>query len=244
MVHLAGKAGVRPSLSDPTGYFRVNVTGTLRLLEICRELAVKSFILGSSSSVYGDDTPVPFREDSNAAKPISPYAASKRSAELICHTYSHLYEMHIAILRFFTVYGPRQRPDLAIHKFSKLIEKASAIELFGDGSTSRDYTFVSDIVDGVLAAEKWAVTKEAPCCETFNLGGSNPISLSRLVELIEKALGKKAKVDWKERQPGDVERTYADVAKSQSVLGYRPRISIEEGVSLFVQWLRQCQSQQ
>jgi UDP-glucuronate 4-epimerase len=222
----------------------VNALGTVRLLELCREKDTKAFVLGSSSSVYGDDTPVPFKEDYPAVRPISPYAASKRSAELFCSTFAHLYGIRMALLRFFTVFGPRQRPDLAIHKFAKLIQAGSPIELFGDGSTSRDYTFVTDIVSGVLSAEKWALNAPSHSCELFNLGGSHPIALSQLVKILENALDRKAKVNSLGKQPGDVERTYADVSKSKTLLGYEPKVGFEEGVKQFVNWMRSAEYSQ
>jgi UDP-glucuronate 4-epimerase len=237
VIHLAAKAGVRPSLIAPEEYSAVNIQGTVRLLEFARKKSIKNFVFGSSSSVYGDDTSPPFREDSLAVRPISPYAATKRAGELICSTYCHLYGMKIAALRFFTVYGPRQRPDLAIHKFTQQISRGETLVLFGDGSTSRDYTFVSDIVKGVLSAASWVQKTAKPGeMEIFNLGGSKTTSLINLVQMIEKELGMQAKIDWQPRQPGDVEITFADVSKSGKILEYKPDFPIEIGIQKFVEW--------
>ncbi|NBX70114.1 MAG: NAD-dependent epimerase/dehydratase family protein [Proteobacteria bacterium] len=238
VIHLAGKAGVRPSLEDPDGYFRANVTGTLRVLDLAVARKNLPVIFGSSSSVYGNDSVVPFSENQPAVLPISPYAATKRSAELICATNCHLYGLKIAMLRFFTVFGPRQRPDLAIHKFAKLIEDEKPITLFGNGKTSRDYTYCDDIVRGVLAAESWLRDQPAGTCEIFNLGGSQPVSLLNLVEALELALDKKAKIKWEDKQPGDVERTFADITKAAQKLGYAPQIQLHEGLKSFVSWMR------
>jgi UDP-glucuronate 4-epimerase len=236
VIHLAGKAGVRPSIQDPEGYLKVNVNGTLRLLEICRQKKIQEMVFGSSSSVYGDDTAVPFSEESTAAKPISPYAATKRAAELLCHSYAHLHGMRIAMLRFFTVYGPRQRPDLAIHKFARLIQEGKPIPLFGNGKSSRDYTFCTDIVQGILCALRWVEKATQGACEIFNLGGSSPTSLADLVHLIERAMDKRAEIQWLAKQAGDVERTFADLTKSKRTLGYEPQTPMEEGMKAFVDW--------
>lgn len=237
IVHLAGKPGVRPSIENPEAYDSTNVHGTLHLLEATRAAGIGNFVFGSSSSVYGDTTAVPFREDAVADRPISPYAASKRAGELYCATFAHLYGMKVAALRFFTVYGPRQRPDLAIHKFSRLIFEGKKVPFFGDGETSRDYTFVTDIIQGVRAAIDW-VPRQAPgSYEVFNLGGNRTTSLKRLVELLEQNLGKKAVLEKLPRQPGDVERTFADLTKSSKVLGYEPTTSIEEGIERFSKWI-------
>lgn len=237
VIHLAAAAGVRPSIENPLYYEEVNVRGTMNVLEGARGAGVRTFLFASSSSVYGDSPKVPFSESDPVDNPISPYAATKKAGELICYTYHHLYAMNIACLRFFTVYGPRQRPDLAIHKFTRLIDEGRSIPFYGDGTTSRDYTFVNDIVDGVLKALSWAYG-EGRRYDIFNLGGSRPVELRRLVEVIEEAVGKKAQIDRLPLQPGDVSRTYADLAKSGAVLGYAPVTAIEDGVAAFVRWYR------
>lgn len=239
IIHLAAKAGVRPSLFAPEEYVSVNIRGTTRLLEFARTRGISIFVFGSSSSVYGDDTAPPFREDSLCVHPISPYAATKRAGELICSTYAHLYGLKVAALRFFTVYGPRQRPDLAIHKFTRMIHQGECLILFGDGTTSRDYTFVSDIVQGLLSALEWTrSTARHGEMEIFNLGGSRTTSLIDLVRMIEKELGKKAEIRWEMRQPGDVERTFADLSKAKRMLGYSPDFPIQTGIAKFVEWFR------
>lgn len=239
VIHLAAKAGVRPSLEAPEEYMSVNVQGTVRLLEFARERGIGNFVFGSSSSVYGDDTAPPFREESLCVQPISPYAATKRAGELVCSTFCHLYGLKIASLRFFTVYGPRQRPDLAIHKFTRQIHRGQTITLFGDGTTSRDYTFVSDITKGVLSALEWVRKTAKPGeMEIFNLGGSRTTTLLDLVRMIEKELGTEAKINWEPRQPGDVETTFADVSKSKRVLGYSPDFPIHVGIQKFVTWFQ------
>lgn len=232
IVHLAAWAGVRPSLLNPKLYTQVNVNGTLNLLELAKEFDVKQFVFGSSSSVYGINSKIPFSEDDKIFQPISPYAATKAAGELLCHTFSHLYDIRTICLRFFTVYGARQRPDLAIHKFSKLIREEKPIPVFGDGSTRRDYTFVDDIVQGVRAAIDYDKTNY----EIFNLGESQTIELSELIELLEKSLGKKAIIERKEMQPGDVPITFADISKSREVLNYNPQTKIEDGIPKFVEW--------
>lgn len=233
IVHLAAKAGVRPSLDDPAGYSDVNVNGTTVLLEGAKKYAVKKFVFGSSSSVYGNNSKVPFCETDNVDFPISPYGATKKAAELICHSYSHLYNIDVACLRLFTVYGPRQRPDLAIHKFSRLIESGRPIPVYGDGSMRRDFTYIDDIIDGVVRA-----MEHCEDYEIYNLGRSKPIRLDELVSAIEKALGKKAIINRLPMQPGDVKRTWADVGKAQKRLGYKPKTKLPEGLKHFVQWLR------
>jgi UDP-glucuronate 4-epimerase len=233
VIHLAARAGVRPSLEEPALYQRVNVEGTANILEAARNNGVAKLTLASSSSVYGVNAKVPFAENDPVFRPISPYAASKLACEALGHVYHHVYGLDIVMLRFFTVYGPRQRPDLAIHKFAQRIEAGKPIELFGDGSSARDYTYVTDIVDGIMACVRGTFGYEI-----FNLGGSNPTKLSRLVELLESALGKKALVERKPEQPGDVPQTWADVSKSGRLLGYAPKVKIEEGIPLFVDWFR------
>lgn len=237
VIHLAALAGVRPSIQNPLCYEEVNVRGTMHLLEAARVAGVRPFIFASSSSVYGNNPKVPFAEDDRVDHPISPYAATKKAGELICHTYHHLYGMNVACLRFFTVYGPRQRPDLAIHKFTRLILEGKPIQLYGDGTTSRDYTYIDDIIDGVERALSWACADVARY-DIFNLGGSQPVELRRLVEIIEAEAGERALIERLPMQPGDVERTFADLTKSATVLGYQPKTSIEEGVRAFVRWYR------
>ncbi len=234
VIHLAARAGVRPSLEQPALYQRVNVEGTANILEAARLTGVPKLILASSSSVYGVNTKVPFAESDSVFCPISPYAAGKLACEALGHVYHHVYGLDIVMLRFFTVYGPRQRPDLAIHKFARRIQAGQPIELYGDGSSARDYTYITDIIDGIMACVGGTFGYEI-----FNLGGSNPTKLSRLVELLEAALGKKARVERKPNQPGDVPRTWADLAKSGLRLGYAPKVSIEEGIPLFVKWFRE-----
>ena len=237
VVHLAARAGVRPSLADPELYASVNVGGTTTLLEAARTAGLHAFVFAGSSSVYGDAAPVPFREDDAATEPISPYAATKRAAELLCSTFVHLYGMRIISLRFFTAYGPRQRPDLAIHTFTRLIAAGRPVPRFGDGSTERDYTYVDDIVRGVVPAVDWA-RRDGPRFEIVNLGESRTTRLDRLIELIGQALGVTPVVEERPLQPGDVRRTCADIAKAQRLLGYRPTTTVEEGIPRFVEWYR------
>ncbi len=239
VVHLAAKAGVRPSLSDPAEYYDVNVNGTLNILEGMKDLGIKKLVFASSSSVYGNNKTIPFMEDHSVDFPISPYASSKKSGELLCHVFSHLYNMDINCLRFFTVFGPRQRPDLAIHKFTKLISSDQPIPFYGDGSTSRDYTYIDDIVDGVVSA-----TLHLDGYAIINLGGSNPISLQDLVEKIGHLLKKTPKLDRKPMQPGDVELTYGSVAKAKELLNYSPKTGIDKGLKLFVDWYTQNEVQE
>jgi UDP-glucuronate 4-epimerase len=234
IIHLAAKAGVRPSIEKPLLYADVNINGTMVLLEAAKKHKVNKFIFGSSSSVYGNNKKVPFSEDDNVDFPISPYAATKKAGELICHTYHHLYGICITPLRFFTVYGPRQRPDLAIHKFANLIEQGKPIPVYGDGSMMRDFTYIDDIIDGTVAA-----MNKCTGFSIYNLGESRPISVNDLITEIEKALGKKAVKEYLPPQPGDVERTYADVTKAVNELGYKPNTTIQAGLAKFVQWLRQ-----
>jgi UDP-glucuronate 4-epimerase len=235
VLHLAARAGVRPSIEDPVLYTSVNVDGTVRLLEACREAGVRRFVFGSSSSVYGDATPAPFREDAPAVDPISPYAAAKRAGELACRVYTHLHEFRIAALRFFTVYGPRQRPDLAIHRFTRLLADGRPIQQYGNGATERDYTHIDDIVGGVLGAVRWVGSAHA-AFEIFNLGESRTVRLDRLIRLIADALGVRPGVEALPLQPGDVRRTCADITKARDTLGYDPRVTIEEGIPRFVAW--------
>jgi UDP-glucuronate 4-epimerase len=234
VVHLAARAGVRGSLADPLAYEESNVRGTYALLEAARLHGVPRFVFGSSSSVYGINSRVPFSEDDPIAQPISPYAATKVAGEAACHVYSHLYNMSIVCLRFFTVYGARQRPDLAIHKFARLITQGRPIPIFGDGATRRDYTYIDDIISGVAAAMSYDRTR----FEIINLGESQTVELRRLVELIEQALGKRAVIDPQPEQPGDVPVTYANIDKARLLLGYDPQTKIEAGISKFVAWFK------
>ena len=234
VVHLAAKAGVRPSIQQPVYYMDVNVNGTANLLETMRLAGVSRFIFGSSSSIYGNQEKMPFSETDDVSRPISPYAASKHSGELLSYTYHHLYGMDVACLRFFTVYGPRQRPDLAIHKFTQLALAGQPIPLYGDGLTRRDYTFVGDIVQGIsklLDNRDWRY-------EVFNLGCGNPVTLLDMVKAVEQALGKPLEINFLEKQPGDVEQTHADIRKAQAFFGYQPTVSLQEGVRQFVEWFR------
>jgi len=232
VIHLAARAGVRPSISQPALYEAVNCGGTVNLLEAARQAgSVERFVFGSSSSVYGADCEAPFREDDPAARPISPYAATKRTGELLCHVYHHLYGIPVVCLRLFTVYGPRQRPDLAIHKFTRLMTEGAPVPVYGDGTSGRDYTHVSDVVNGILAA------LEAPLdFEIINIGNSRPVELNGLIELIERAMGKKARIERLPPQPGDVPVTCADITKGRRLLGYEPRTPIERGIAEFVEW--------
>ena len=232
IVHLAAWAGVRPSLLNPKLYAQVNVNGTLNLLELAKDFGVKQFVFGSSSSVYGINCKIPFSEEDKVSKPISPYAATKAAGELLCHTFSHLYDIRTVCLRFFTVYGARQRPDLAIHKFSRLISEEKPIPVFGDGTTRRDYTFVEDIIQGVRAA----IDYDRSNYEIFNLGESQTIELNQLIELIEQNIGKKAIIERREMQPGDVPLTFADISKARELLGYDPQTKIEDGIPKFTDW--------
>jgi len=232
VVHLAALAGVRPSLENPRGYYEVNVEGTLNLLEAARKTGVSRFVFGSSSSVYGINEKVPFSESDTINNTISPYAATKSAGEALCRSFSHLYGIRTICLRFFTVYGPRQRPDLAIHKFTKKIFEGEAIPVFGDGGTRRDYTYVDDIIHGVRAAMEYSGSDY----EIFNLGESETLRLSDLIESIENALGKKAVIDRQPEQPGDVPITFADVSKAEKMLGYNPSIKVKEGIPRFVEW--------
>jgi UDP-glucuronate 4-epimerase len=234
ILHLAAMAGVRPSIEQPAYYARVNVEGTTHLLQSAVRHKVAKFLFASSSSVYGNLGRVPFREDDPVAEPISPYAATKRAGELLAYTYWHLYKLPIFCLRFFTVFGPRQRPDLAIHKFTRLISQGKPVPFYGDGTTSRDYTFVSDIVAGIGSA-----LDHCNRFRIYNLGGSDPVTLSTLIEQLEKAIGKQAILDRRPAQLGDVERTFADLTRSRAELGYLPKTSLSQGLEKFVAWFRE-----
>jgi UDP-glucuronate 4-epimerase len=233
VVHLAALAGVRPSIERPAAYARVNVEGTANVLEAAVATECERFVFASSSSVYGNNARIPFHEDDDVSEPISPYAATKRSGELLCHAFWRLYGMPIACLRFFTVFGPRQRPDLAIRKFVRLIESGLSVPMFGDGSSSRDYTFVADIVQGICRALER--TREF---RIYNLGNRTPVSLIELILAIQDAVGKPARIDYLPQQPGDVSRTFADISRAAKELGYHPRTSLTEGLQQFVDWSR------
>jgi UDP-glucuronate 4-epimerase len=234
IVHLAARAGVRPSLTQPLLYTETNINGTVNLLELARKNNVKQFVFGSSSSVYGNNAKVPFSEDDSVRNPISPYAATKAAGELLCHTYSHLHQMRCLCLRFFTVYGPRQRPDLAIHKFAGLISRGQPIPVFGDGTTRRDYTYIDDIITGVRAAIDYDQTNY----EVINLGESRTVELRELIALLEKELDMHATIDRQPLQPGDVQQTFADIDKARRLLNYNPQTQIEAGIRKFVEWFR------
>ncbi|MEN8373821.1 MAG: NAD-dependent epimerase/dehydratase family protein [Gemmatimonadota bacterium] len=238
VVHLAAKAGVRPSIAHPFEYARANLLGTQAILEAARERGVGRIVFGSSSSVYGDNGKVPFSEDDPVERPISPYAATKRGGELLCHAHQHLHGGSVLALRYFTVYGPRQRPDLAIRKFAELMLRGEPIPVFGDGSSARDYTWVGDIVAGTVAALDYTEAAQAGF-DILNLGGNRTTSLSRLIELIGEAVGAAPSISRLDAQPGDVRRTHADIDKAARLLGYAPRVGVEEGVPRMVEWLRE-----
>jgi len=232
--HLAARAGVRPSIADPLLYEDVNLKGTVTLLEVCKAFGMKDFIFASSSSVYGENQRVPFSETDLDIQPISPYGATKRAGELLCYSYHHLYGINIACLRIFTAYGPRQRPEMAIHKFTSLIEQGKEIPMFGDGSSKRDYTYIDDLIDGMMA-----VLQHHKGYEIYNLGESQTTSLKELIRMIESALGKKANIKRMDAQPGDVSITCADITKAKRLLNYQPLIKMEEGIKRFVEWYRE-----
>jgi UDP-glucuronate 4-epimerase len=233
VVHLAARAGVRPSIANPLLYQDVNVRGTTVLLEACKEHGIKNFIFASSSSVYGENQRVPFTEKDLDIQPISPYGATKRAGELLCYSYHHLYGMSIACLRIFTAYGPRQRPEMAIHKFTRLIDQDGKIPIYGDGFSRRDYTYIDDLIEGILS-----VIHHHKGFEVYNLGESQTTSLKELIKLIEGALGKKAIIEMLEPQPGDVSVTYADITKAKRMLRYQPKVKMEEGIKRFVEWYK------
>lgn len=231
VVHLAARAGVRPSLQQPLLYEQVNINGTINLLEACRRFGVGGFIFGSSSSVYGANRKVPFAEDDPLEGMISPYAVTKRGGELFCYVYHYLYGIPIFCLRFFTVYGPRQRPEMAIHKFARLIYQGGKVPVYGDGTSRRDYTYIDDIIEGVMGG-----IRHLTGYEVFNLGESHTVPLNTLIALLEDAIGKKAMIERLPEQPGDVPITYADITKARRLLGYDPKVGIEEGVERFARW--------
>jgi UDP-glucuronate 4-epimerase len=237
VVHIAALAGVRPSIEAPERYARVNVDGLVSILDAARSVECRRILFASSSSVYGNNRKVPFAETDDVSEPISPYAATKRAGELICHAYAHLFSQSILALRFFTVFGPRQRPDLAISKFMRLVAKGEAIPMFGDGSTSRDYTYIDDIVAGILAA--WARTGDTDEAffRIYNLGGSSPVTLKEMIDAIGRVSGRTPTIKQLPMQPGDVDRTYADLARSTAELGYEPKTPFEEGLAHQWRWL-------
>ena len=244
VLHLAAKPGVRPSLEEPAAYVEVNATGTARVLDAARRVGVTTVLLASSSSVYGATTPAPFAEDAPATAPISPYAASKRAAELLGHAFAQLYEMRVACLRYFTVYGPRQRPDLAIHRFTAGIVRGQVVAMHGDGSSERDYTYITDAVAGTVAALDWAARAPARTCAAFNIGGGERVRLDRLLRLIGEALGREARIERRPDQPGDVPLTAADLRRAGRELGYRPQVGIEDGIRRFVRWFEETHGRQ
>jgi len=244
IIHLAAKPGVRPSLEDPGAYMEANVTATARLIDAARRVGLSRIVFGSSSSVYGNATPAPFAEDQPAVLPISPYAASKRAGELLAHAFAHLYPVKIICLRFFTVYGPRQRPDLAIHKFIDLIARGRPVRMHGDGSSERDYTYITDCLDGVLAALAWTGRAAPGTVETVNLGGGERVRLDRLIALIGAALGQEPRIERHPDQPGDVRLTDADLVHAGRVLGFKPKVGIEEGIRKFVAWYEEIHGRQ
>ncbi|WP_128544381.1 NAD-dependent epimerase/dehydratase family protein [Larkinella soli] len=239
VIHLAARAGVRPSVQDPALYYDVNVNGTLALLQAMQQAGVTKMVFASSSSVYGDSARIPFDETDPVDKPLSPYAASKRAAELLCHTFHHLYGFDIFCLRFFTVYGPRQRPEMAISHFTDQILHGRPINVFGDGSTARDYTYIDDIVSGIRKS-----LESLNGYEILNIGGSDPISLTGLIRVIEQTVGREALIHRLPMQPGDVQRTYATIDKARQITGYEPSVRIEEGIRRFVEWFQEGKPEQ
>jgi UDP-glucuronate 4-epimerase len=235
IAHLAARAGVRPSIQNPQLYYDTNVDGTLHLLDAARVIGVERFIFASSSSVYGNSKTVPFSEDRQLVQTLSPYGATKIAGEFLCSTYSHLYGMRVVALRYFTVYGPRQRPDLAIHQFTRRIHAGKPIDQFGDGTTRRDYTYIDDIIQGTTAALNY----DGPMFDIFNLGENETIQLRDLIAGIENALGEKAKINRLPEQPGDMPVTYADISKARKLLGYNPSTRLSDGLPRFIEWFRQ-----
>ncbi len=235
VIHLAALAGVRPSIERPLDYESVNIRGTQNLWELCKEFEIKKFICASSSSVYGNQQKIPFSETDNVNSPISPYAATKKAGEILGHVYHHLYNIDMILLRFFTVYGPRQRPDLAIHRFTKLISENQEIPFYGDGSTARDYTYIDDIIDGILKSIQYLENNDS-FYEILNLGESEVVTLSDMLSTLENALGKKANLKMLPMQPGDVLKTNADITKAKSLIGYEPATNFQNGIKKFVEW--------
>ena len=238
VVHLAARAGVRPSIADPELYTSVNVGGTIALMEWMRSRGIRDLVFASSSSVYGNRAQGPFSETDLVNNPISPYAATKRSGELFCHTYHHLFGMSVVALRFFTVYGPRQRPDLAIHKFARLMRDGAPITMFGDGTSERDYTYITDILQGVTGALEFVRAPE-PVFEIVNLGESRTVRLREMIDTLAEELGVKPTIQQLPQQPGDVERTFADVTRARTLLGYRPTTGFRDGIRAFLEWFRE-----
>lgn len=238
ILHLAARAGIRSSIRDPLLYNKVNILGTVNLLELARAQRISNFIFASSSSVYGNNKKVPFFEEDCVDNPISPYAATKRAGELACYTYHKLYNMNTLCLRFFTVYGPSGRPDMAPYKFTKLIFEGNEVPMYGDGTSSRDYTYIDDIVAGILAAIRFIRSQNIPRYEIINLGNSRTTKLKYFISLIEKLVGKRAKIKKLPFQPGDVKITYADISKASRLLGYNPKTKIEDGMARFVEWYK------
>ena len=237
IIHIAARAGVRPSIAEPVLYYDVNVNGTLQLLELARERGIRRFIFASSSSVYGNNRKVPFSEGDRVDHPISPYAATKKAGELLCHTYHHLYGISVLCLRFFTVYGPRQRPDLAIRKFARLLSRGEEIPMFGDGSTQRDYTYIQDILGGVLGGLAWTMENQ-DAYEIVNLGESRTVSLEEMIRVVGEEMGIQPRVKRLPMQPGDVVRTFADISRARELLGYDPHWEFRDGIREFVRWFR------
>ncbi|MHA3047241.1 GDP-mannose 4,6-dehydratase [Riemerella anatipestifer] len=235
VIHLAALAGVRPSIERPLEYQEVNIKGTMNLWEVAKDLGVYKFVIASSSSVYGNNEKIPFSEEDNVDRPISPYAATKKCVEILGHTYHHLYGMDMVQLRFFTVYGPRQRPDLAIHKFTKIIKENELVPFYGDGNTARDYTFIDDIIDGIIKSIKY-VEDNTGVYEIFNLGESEVVSLHKMLSTIEEELGVKANLNKLPMQAGDVQKTNADIKKAQQKIGYAPTTNFQNGIKKFVEW--------
>lgn len=236
VIALAANAGVRPSIQDPLFYVDVNLIGLTNILECMRQYNILNLVFASSSSVYGNNKKVPFSEKDNVDNPISPYAATKKAGELLCYTYHSLFNMRISCLRYFTVYGPRQRPDLAINKFTRLLLEDKKIPMYGDGSTARDYTYITDIVNGTIKALQYIIESSRPVYEVFNLGGSHPISLLNLIDTISYALDKKPKIEQLPMQQGDVNITYSDYSHAKTILNYEPKVNINEGIKKFIEW--------
>jgi UDP-glucuronate 4-epimerase len=238
VIHLAAVCGVRPSIENPEEYYSVNVNGSLNLLEACKNRKIQKFIFASSSSIYGNNPKVPFSENDTVDNQISPYAETKKVGERLCRSYYNLNDMSVACLRFFTVYGPRQRPDLAIHKFTELIFNNQEIPFYGDGDSERDYTYIDDVIEGIIKTIEW-IKQGHKKFEIFNLGESNTVSLKLMVKTLENVIGKKAIINPLPMQPGDVIRTYADISKSRKVLGYTPKTDFQEGIVKFVDWYKE-----
>lgn len=241
VIHLAALAGVRPSIERPLDYEAVNIRGTMNLWEVCKDRGIKKFVCASSSSVYGNNEKVPFSETDNVDRPISPYAATKKCGEILGHTYHHLYGIDMIQLRFFTVYGPRQRPDLAIHKFTKMMSEGQAVPFYGDGSTARDYTYIADIIDGILKSIAYLETHQG-VYEIINLGESEVVTLNAMLQTIETTMEKTAIRNQQPMQPGDVQKTNADIQKAKKMIGYAPSTNFQNGIKKFVEWFLRKQA--